>query len=321
MKQLEITNLKTYFHSDEGLVKAVDDVSFYTEQGEILAIVGESGCGKSVTLKTVLGLHPPSNTEITGSILYNGRELLGLSHDDMRKVRGREIGMIFQEPMSAFDPLYTVGEQIEEALLAHFTLSKADARDKIVSMLDDVGIPAAAKRYDEYPHQMSGGMLQRFMIALNLVCEPGILIADEPTTALDVTIQAQVLNLMRDLQQETATTIILITHDLGIVAEIADRVHVMYAGKIVEKSVVKDIYANPLHPYTRGLLKSKIERTHKQELLPYIEGTVPRAFEFPAGCRFHPRCPSAEEICRERLPPFYTRGTQEVACWRYKDEK
>ncbi|MDI9368257.1 MAG: ABC transporter ATP-binding protein, partial [Mesotoga sp.] len=253
---LEVKNLKTYFRTPDGLVKAVDDISFNLEEGEILALVGESGCGKSVTVQTVLGLIKVPPAKVEGEILYKGKNLVGLPNKAYRDIRGREISMIFQEPMSAFDPLYTIGFQLTEVARAHMTWDQTRTYDEIISILRRVNIPEPEKRYREYPHEMSGGMLQRIMIAMALITNPEIVIADEPTTALDVTIQAQVLNIMRELQGEFGSSIIFITHDLGVVAELADRVHVMYAGKIVEKSGVKELYSSPSHPYTKGLLNS-----------------------------------------------------------------
>src|SRR6056297_1210963 len=318
MSIIQVERLKSHFKTDEGIVKAVDDISFELRDNEILALVGESGCGKSVTVQTIMGLLKCPPAIIEGSIKYLGKELIGMSNKAYQRLRGKEIGMIFQEPMSAFDPLYTVGEQACEAVSVHSKLDKAGIRDKIIAMFNKVGIPEAESRYDEYPHQMSGGMLQRMLIAMTLACDPNVLIADEPTTALDVTIQAQVLNLMRDLQKEFNTSIIFITHDLGVVAELADRIHVMYAGKIVEKANVIDLFDHPKHPYTKGLLASRLRRELKGEILPYIKGTVPRAFEFPKGCRFHPRCPHAMNICQQQDPePVMFDNGQVCSCWLY----
>ncbi|MDD3681525.1 MAG: ABC transporter ATP-binding protein [Mesotoga sp.] len=316
---LEVKNLKTYFRTPDGLVKAVDDISFNLEEGEILALVGESGCGKSVTVQTVLGLIKVPPAKVEGEILYKGKNLVGLPNKAYRDIRGREISMIFQEPMSAFDPLYTIGFQLTEVARAHMTWDQTRTYDEIISILRRVNIPEPEKRYREYPHEMSGGMLQRIMIAMALITNPEIVIADEPTTALDVTIQAQVLNIMRELQGEFGSSIIFITHDLGVVAELADRVHVMYAGKIVEKSGVKELYSSPSHPYTKGLLNSRVTRSFKGKKLPYIEGYVPRAYEFPEGCRFNPRCPHAMEICRKKDPPeFYVGEGHTAACWLFE---
>lgn len=317
---LTVRNLKTYFRTPEGVVKAVDDVSFHLDRGEVLALVGESGCGKSVTAYSVLGLVKAPPARLEGSIEFGGQELIGLSEAEYRKVRGKQISMIFQEPMSTFDPLYTVGYQLMEVAKAHMPWSDAEAKEKIIDTLRSIHIPEPEKRFDEYPHQMSGGMLQRIMIAMALITSPEIIIADEPTTALDVTIQAQVLNLMQDLQSEYSGSIIFITHDLGTVAEIADRVHVMYAGKIVEKASVVDLFDDPLHPYSIGLLTSRVKREYKGEVLPYIEGNVPRADEFPEGCRFHPRCPRAMHKCRKQQPSdFVPAPDHTVACWLYEE--
>lgn len=316
---IQVNHLKTWFKTDEGMVKAVDDISFTLNQTEVLALVGESGCGKSVTVLTLMGLVKSPPAKIEGEILYKGRNLRCLSKEEYRHMRGKEFGMIFQEPMSSFDPLYTIGDQMIEALRVHYPVSESEAKKQSIEMLQKVGIPEAKRRIEEYPHQMSGGMLQRVMIALTLSLEPKILIADEPSTALDVTIQAQVLSLMKKLQKETGTSILFITHDLGVVAEVADRIHVMYAGWIVEKATVFDLFKRPLHPYTQGLLKSRVQREYKGKTLPFIPGYVPRAYEFPEGCRFHPRCPKVMEICPKTAPPaFEPLSGREVKCWLYE---
>ncbi|KUK77968.1 MAG: ABC-type dipeptide/oligopeptide/nickel transport system, ATPase component [Mesotoga prima] len=315
---LEVKNLKTYFRTPDGLVKAVDDISFKVEKGEILALVGESGCGKSVTVQTILGLIKVPPAKVEGEIYYKGKNLAGLSNKAYRNIRGKEISMIFQEPMSTFDPLFTIGYQLKEVARAHMPWDEGKTYEEIISILRRINIPEPEKRCKEYPHEMSGGMLQRIMIAMALITNPEIVIADEPTTALDVTIQAQVLNIMLELQGEFGSSIIFITHDLGVVAELADRVHVMYAGKIVEKAGVNELYSSPSHPYTKGLLNSRVMRSYKGKKLPYIEGYVPRAYEFPDGCRFNPRCPHVMEICREKDPPEFSLNTgHSVACWLF----
>jgi len=316
---LTVSNLKTYFRTPDGIVRAVDDVSFHLNRGEVLALVGESGCGKSVTAHSIMGLVKAPPAKLEGSIVFDCRELIGLSASEYRKIRGMQISMVFQEPMSSFDPLYTVGEQLMEVAQAHMPWGEEEAKERIIETLRLVHIPEPDKRYSEYPHQMSGGMLQRIMIAMALITSPKIIIADEPTTALDVTIQAQVLNLMQDIQSEYDGSIIFITHDLGTVAEIADRVHVMYAGKIVEKASVVELFDNPLHPYTAGLLASRVRREYKGQDLPYIEGYVPRADQFPEGCRFNPRCLRATAKCRELQPPDLEPAPgHTVACWLYE---
>ncbi|ABV34084.1 MULTISPECIES: ABC transporter ATP-binding protein [Pseudothermotoga] len=322
-KILQIENLKTYFRTPDGIVKAVDGISFHLNEAEVLALVGESGCGKSVTVMTILGLIKCPPAIVQGSIRYGEIDLLKLSNEEYRKIRGKKISMIFQEPMSSFDPLYTVGKQMMEVAMAHLNCNPDQARQLCIDMLKKVQIPLAEKRFDEYPHEMSGGMLQRIMIAMALLTNPDVLIADEPTTALDVTIQAQVLNLFRDLQSTYRTSVIFITHDLGVVAELANRVHVMYAGKIVERATVEQIFKSPKHPYTKGLLRSRVRREYKGKLLPYVPGYVPSATNFPKGCRFHPRCEYAKNVCIEQEPPeFFIDGTG-VSCWLYarSDEK
>lgn len=319
---LTVRNLKTYFRTPEGIVKAVDDISFHLAKGEVLALVGESGCGKSVTASSILGLIKAPPALVEGSIQFRGRELVGMAAKDYRAIRGKQISMIFQEPMSAFDALYTVGYQLMEVARAHMPWCAAEARERIIDTLRSIHIPEPEKRYDEYPHEMSGGMLQRIMIAMALITNPEIIIADEPTTALDVTIQAQVLNIMQDLQRDYDGSIIFITHDLGTVAEIAHRVHVMYAGKIVEKAPVVELFEDPLHPYTSGLLTSRVRREYKGMHLPFIEGYVPRPNELPEGCRFHPRCVRAMEKCRREQPPDFEPASmpgRTVQCWLWEE--
>lgn len=321
MTVLSVKNLKTYFKTFDGIVKAVDGISFDLNEGEVLALVGESGCGKSVTALTIMGL--VKNAIVEGSIRYKDIELTKLPSEEYRKIRGKKISMVFQEPMASFDPLYTVGQQMIETAITHLRIDEKEARSICIEMLKKVHIPLAEKRFDEYPHEMSGGMLQRIMIAMALLTNPDIIIADEPTTALDVTIQAQVLKLFKELQETFRTSVIFITHDLGVVAELADRVHVMYAGKIVEKSEVFDLFRNPLHPYTQALLQSRVKKEHKGRQLPYIPGTVPAATKFPTGCRFHPRCGKAMAICSEKESPEISMHKSCVSCWLYfrSDEK
>ena len=320
---LEVRDLRTVFHTDQGTAPAVDGVSFDLRAGETLALVGESGCGKSVTALSILRLIPsPPGIVERGEIRFDGRDLLRLSEAGMRRIRGNDISMIFQEPMTSMNPVFRVGGQIAAAIRLHRGLSKEDARREAIRLLQWVGIPAAESRVDDYPHQMSGGMLQRVMIALALACNPKVLIADEPSTALDVTIQAQILRLLKRLQGETGMAILLITHDLGVVAETADRVAVMYAGKIVEAADVQTLYAAPAHPYTQGLFASLPSLQPEGHRLHTIKGAVPAATDFPPGCRFHPRCPHALDICRHREPPFIAMGEGHgAACWLHDPEE
>jgi oligopeptide/dipeptide ABC transporter ATP-binding protein len=303
---LEIKNLVTSFKTDSGKVIAVDDVSFSLKKGQTLGLVGESGCGKSVTSLSIMRLiaTPPGKIE-SGSIVYKNSDLLKISEDKMRKIRGNEIAMIFQEPMTSLNPVFTCGEQIEEVFRLHQPhLSKLETKTKVIEMLKLVGIPAPEQRYGEYPHQLSGGMRQRIMIAMSLSCNPSLLIADEPTTALDVTIQAQILDLLRKLQQDLGSSLILITHDLGVVAEMCTDVAIMYAGRIVEYGTVEDIFYRPQHPYTKGLLDSSphFETGQRLKSLKAIPGMVPSLSHLPKGCRFKDRCQFATEICVESYP-------------------
>jgi oligopeptide/dipeptide ABC transporter ATP-binding protein len=316
-KLIQVEKLKTYFFTEDGVVPALDGVDFHIDKGETVGIVGESGCGKSVTALSIMRLIPPGIGKIVeGDILFEGKSLLAKSEDEMRKIRGNDISMIFQEPMTSLNPVYTVGDQIAEAVALHQKLDKQAARGKAVDMLRLVGIPLPEKRVNEYPHQLSGGMRQRVMIAMALSCGPKLLIADEPTTALDVTIQAQILQLMKNLKKDMNTAIMLITHDLGVVAEMAQRIIVMYAGKIVEEGDVRSIFHNPLHPYTEGLLKSIPSIDREKERLHVIEGMVPNPRFMPTGCRFHPRCPYAMDKCRETEPPVtYLGVNRRVSCW------
>jgi len=314
---LSVRNLKTYFKTEAGLALAVDDVSFDIPAGKIVALVGESGCGKSVTALSVMRLVPSPPGEIAGGqILFDGNDLLRLPENEMRALRGNAISMIFQEPMTSLNPVFRVGDQIGAAIRLHRGGSHRYARHQAIQLLDKVGIPAPESRVDDYPHQMSGGMRQRVMIAMALACNPRVLIADEPTTALDVTIQAQILDLLRNLQAETGMSILLITHDLGVVAETADRVAIMYAGKIVEEAEVTELFNDPKHPYTERLFASLPQLHHNRDRLQTIPGQVPAATDFPAGCRFNPRCEHAMEVCREAEPRYIeTAPGHKVACW------
>src|SRR5881398_158496 len=309
---LEIKDLKTHFQTREGLVRAVDGVSFYLDRGELLGLVGESGCGKSMTALSVMRLVPPPGKITTGEILFEGHNLLKLSNAEMRDVRGNDVAMIFQDPMTSLNPVFTVGEQIAEALRLHRKLSRKAARAAAVEAMREVSIPDPELRANDYPHQLSGGMRQRVMIAMALACDPKVLIADEPTTALDVTIQAQILELLNDLRRTRDLAVLLITHDLGVVAEVADRVCVMYTGKIVEESGVDEIFERPKHPYTQGLLRSVPKLTMKDvvksERLQTIEGVVPNPLSVPPWCHFEPRCPYRMPRCRAGEIPLYPAG-------------
>ena len=315
---LEIRNLTTEFRSGGNVVRAVDGISFSVGQGETLGIVGESGCGKSVTSLSIMRLLPsPPGRVAAGEIRFDGRDILALPEGAMRKIRGNDIAMIFQEPMTSLNPVHTVGEQIIETILLHRDISRAEARNRALDMLRLVRIPSPETRIDDYPHQLSGGMRQRVMIAMALACDPKILIADEPTTALDVTIQAQILDLMRDLRERTGTAIVLITHDLGVIAELAHRVLVMYAGGVVEEAPVEALFGDPQHPYTLGLLGSIPKLQGEEERLAAIRGMVPNPYAMPAGCRFNPRCPLADARCRSEAPPLVEiKPNHRTACWK-----
>ncbi len=315
---LEVRGLKTHFATDRGLFRAVDGISFSVPRGRTVGLVGESGCGKSVTSLSVMGLvpSPPGRVE-ADALMFGGTDVLALPPEDRRKLRGGKMSMIFQEPMTSLNPVHTVGQQIVEAVVAHTAMSPRAAKERAIEMLDLVRIPSPSRRIDDYPHNMSGGMRQRVMIAMALSCEPELLIADEPTTALDVTIQAQILDLLSDLQQRLGMAILIITHDLGVIAEMADEVMVMYAGQIVESARVADIFADPQHPYTIGLLGSIPRLDIERERLATIEGMVPGANNQPKGCRFAPRCPFADARCREAPPPLHDIGSvHRVACWK-----
>jgi oligopeptide/dipeptide ABC transporter ATP-binding protein len=317
---LSIRNLKVRFRVYEGVAAAVDGVDFFVEKGETLGLVGESGCGKSVTAMSILRLLPSPPAELEGEIEFQGKNLLELPQDELRKIRGGAISMIFQEPMTSLNPLLTIGEQIAEAIVLHQGLSRQEAWDRAVEMLARVQIPSPEARAKDYPHKLSGGMRQRAMIAMALSCNPNLLLADEPTTALDVTIQAQIMDLMERLREEIGASIILITHNLGLIAEMARTVVVMYAGKVVEEAPVRELFSEPLHPYTQGLLgsvpvigrKFKMEKKRLQE----IPGIVPSIFEMPRGCRFHPRCHRMMDICRLEEPPMVEmEQRRRVLCW------
>ena len=313
---LEIEDLSVAFETDAGSVTAVDAVSFSVAPGRTLGIVGESGSGKSVTSLAIMGLLPPKGTRATGTVRLEGREILGLDAAAIRDLRGNAISMIFQEPMTSLNPAYRVGDQIAEAVLRHRGGSRAAAAARAVEMLRRVGIPAPERRYHDYPHKLSGGMRQRVMIAIALACDPRVLIADEPTTALDVTIQAQILHLMRELREDTGAAIVLISHDLGVIAEVCDDVVVMYAGQVVERAPVQAIFDDPQHPYTLGLLGSLPHAARRGEVLPVIQGTVPALDAMPPGCRFQDRCPFRIDRCAEP-PPMLELGPDRASrCWR-----
>jgi peptide/nickel transport system ATP-binding protein len=320
---LDVKNLKTYFFTDEGVVRAVDGVDLYINQGETLGVVGESGCGKSVTALSIMRLIPqPPGKIVEGQILYNGLDLVTIPANKLRKIRGKEISMVFQEPMTSLNPVFTCGEQIAEALRLHEGLGRRDAMDKTVEMLKLVHIPNAERRVKEYPHQLSGGMRQRVMIAMALSCSPNLLIADEPTTALDVTIQAQILELLNELKSKLRMAVMLITHDMGVIAETAQRVVVMYAAKVAEEAPVGDLFKEPLHPYTQGLLRSipRIDLAATEHLrLETIAGTVPTLRgDIAPGCRFAPRCPFVKSVCTEQDPVLKeVKPGHKVSCWLY----
>ncbi len=319
---LEVRNLQTHFPTRSGLVRAVDGVSFSLDRGELLGLVGESGCGKSMTALSVMRLIAPPGEIVNGEILFDGKDLLKLSDAEMREMRGDDIAMIFQDPMTSLNPVFRVGEQIAEALRLHRKLTRNDARKATIEAMREVAIPDPARRVNDYPHQLSGGMRQRVMIAMALACNPKLLIADEPTTALDVTIQAQILELLDELRKQRELAVLLITHDLGVVAEVADRVAVMYTGRIVEESPVDELFARPKHPYTEGLLRSVPKLTGaeliKKERLETIEGVVPRPTDLPPGCHFAPRCRHRMPRCTaEEIPLYQLEGNVEVRCVLY----
>ncbi len=319
---LSIENLSTSFFTSKGVVPAVSGVSLSVERGEIHGIVGESGCGKSVTSLSIMGLVAPPGRVVEGRILFQGRDLTKLDNNAMCELRGNEIAMIFQEPMTSLNPVFTVGRQVSESILIHRKVPREEAKRQAIEMLRLVGVPEPEARYDCYPHQLSGGLRQRVMIAMALVCEPKLLIADEPTTALDVTIQAQILDLMQSLREKLRTAIILITHDLGVVAELCDRVTVMYAGTVVEEAGICELFDSPSHPYTQGLMGSIPGTAASRGLdgrLRTIPGMVPNLLNLPSGCRFHPRCSMARAVCKNQVPPLFDLGGGHTArCWNYE---
>lgn len=325
-KILEVRDLKTYFYTDDGVVKAVDGVDFDVRRGEIVALVGESGCGKSVTSFSIMQLVGTPGKIVGGEVLFNGQDLLKLSEANMRLMRGDRLSMIFQQPTSCLNPVFRIGDQIAEVLQIHRGMEKKEGWQKAVDLLRTVGIPEPEKRVYAFPHELSGGMAQRVMIAMALACEPELLIADEPTTALDVTIQAQILDLMRGLQGQFGTSTILITHDMGVVAEMASRVSVMYAGRVVEQASVETLFDNPLHPYTHGLLASIPVMGVVKDRLDTIPGAVPNLIDLPPGCKFAPRCLARLEhnlqVCTEREPDLVDyEPDHSVRCWLYQDQK
>jgi len=321
-KLLSIKNLKTYFFTEKGVIPAVDGVNIDVKCGKVLGLVGESGCGKSVTALSIIRLiaSPPGKI-VEGEITFEDKKnLLNLSLNEIQSIRGKDISMIFQEPMTSLNPVYTVGKQVSEAFTIHQSINKKDVKEKVINMFKMVGIPEPEKRFNSYPHQLSGGLRQRVMIAMALSCNPKLLIADEPTTALDVTIQAQILNLMKQLQKEINTSIIMITHDLGVIAEVSDDVYVMYTGRIVEHADVFELFDNPLHPYTLGLMKSipKVTSQVEDKELYCIEGMVPNLLYLPKGCKFFPRCEQRIDICKEKESELINIGNNHyVRCWLF----
>ncbi|MBO1005784.1 ABC transporter ATP-binding protein [Pseudogracilibacillus auburnensis] len=319
---LQVNHLLTQFHSDGGHVNAVNDVSFEIKEGQTVCLVGESGCGKSATAMSIMGLIDPSSGGVNGGeVIFEGQDLLTMKKGDLRRARGKDFAMIFQEPMSSFNPVLTIGEQIIEPIMEHEMLTKRQAKKRALELIELVGIGRGNEIYSSYPHQLSGGMLQRIMIAIALSCNPRFLIADEPTTALDVTIQAQILDLLRKLKEERNMSMLLITHDLGVVAEVADYVIVMYAGKIIEQAPVVELFKNPKHPYTKGLLEAKPVINQRKEKLYTIPGQVPNLTDLQPSCYFSDRCASCMQICTKKMPPVkQINDDHQVACWLYEDE-
>ncbi|MFA1820105.1 ABC transporter ATP-binding protein [Virgibacillus oceani] len=318
-KLLDIKNLSTHFFTEDSTIKAVNDVSIHVKKGEILGVVGESGCGKSVTTLSALRLINKPGKTVAGKALFNGVDLLEIPEKEIREIRGNKISMIFQEPLTSLNPVFTIGNQISETIRKHQKVNKKEAKEISIEMLRKVDMPNPERQYNSFPHLLSGGMRQRVMIAMALSCNPELLIADEPTTALDVTIQAQILKLMKHLRKKIQTSIILITHDLGVVAEMCDRVVVMYAGEVVEENNVISLFENPKHPYTQGLLNSTPKIHQSDYKLESIKGNVPPSDKMPTGCKFHPRCPFAMEICKSKPPLLKQKGDSKVSCWLYQD--
>ena len=317
---LEVRNLRVEFHTRRGVLTALDDVSFHIDRGEVLGVVGESGAGKSLTGAAIIGLLEPPGKVAKGEILLDGRRIDNLREDDMRGIRGKEIGAIFQDPLTSLNPLYTVGQQLSETIITHLGLSATQARKRSIELLESTGIPAARERIDHYPHQFSGGMRQRVVIALALAAEPRLIVADEPTTALDVSIQAQIIDLLKTLCREHGASVMLITHDMGVIAETADRVAVMYAGRIAEIGTVADVISRPQHPYTRGLMGSIPSIHNVAETLAQIDGSMPRLNAIPPGCAFNPRCPHRMDICVQRRPDLMQANGTLASCWLYGEE-
>jgi oligopeptide/dipeptide ABC transporter ATP-binding protein len=315
---LQVTDLHVSFFTDRGELRVVQEVTFDIQAGETVGLVGESGCGKTVTALAIMGLLDHPGRVVRGNIRLKGQELVGLSEKELQQIRGKRIGMIFQEPMTSLNPVFTVGNQISEVLVRHFAMDKNTARKEVLQLLHKVGIPSPERRIDQYPHELSGGMKQRVMIAMALACKPDLLIADEPTTALDVTIQAQILSLLKQLQKEMGMSILLITHNLGIVAHFVRRVVVMYAGKIAEHAAVRELFKNPLHPYTQALLTA-LPTPKRRDRLQSIQGSVPTPLDYPVGCRFSTRCPAVMPRCRHDDPILIKQNPQhDVACWLYE---
>jgi len=318
---LRVDNLRVEFPTRRGTLVAVDDISFHIDEGEVLGVVGESGAGKSLTGAAIIGLLEPPGRVAGGQVIFNGNRIDNLSYEQMRRLRGDQIAMIFQDPLTSLNPLYTVGKQLTETIRTHVSIDERAARSRATELLNEVGIPAAGRRLDQFPHQFSGGMRQRVVIALALAANPRLIIADEPTTALDVSIQAQIITLLKRLCREHGTAVMLVTHDMGVIAETADRVAVMYAGRIVEVGPVQDVIKRAQHPYTHGLMGSIPVIRHDVEQLIQIDGSMPRLTDIPRGCAFNPRCPRVFEYCRMARPDLVDVGATRAACWLYDEER